>query len=132
MFQIFGAACIVAVIYATIILYKEAKRKQSFEQSIKMRFLFYGFSAFIILMLGNILPHFGIKMYPPGNFGFIPLGLIAYGILQHQLLDAPKNWFLEGYISKMLAYLAWAPFAVSLLFWFFAPSEPFISIFSTE
>jgi hypothetical protein len=124
-FRLFGAVGTAVTIYILIILFNRARRPLNPEHRLKMRFLLYGFFVSCVLTVGNVLPLLGLKIYPPGNFGFFPMGLMAYGVLRHQLLDTTKSWFSEGYISKFLAYIVWSPLVISLLFWLLSAEGTF-------
>ncbi len=103
-------------IYLMILLLKRSRQESDPQKKIKIRLIYFGFLINSLLMIGNILPTIGIDIYPPGNFGFIPMGLMAYGLLRHQLLDISKSWYREGFIPKALAGLFWMPVIAAGLF----------------
>ncbi len=74
----------------------------------KLRFIQWGAGVSILLSIGNILPAQGWPIYPPGNFGFLPLILMAYGLLRHQVLDTTQSWFLERIPAIALQH-RWTP-----------------------
>jgi len=87
-------------------------RRCSPDEKNRTAYLFFGFLIGFSGALTNLLPHFGINLYPFGNF-MIPLYsiIVVYAILKHQLLDivvvirkSIVYTILIGLVS--LAYLA--------------------------
>ncbi|MBF0102480.1 MAG: response regulator [Desulfobacterales bacterium] len=113
--------------YGITLLWQGRKIAVTIEQSLKLNFFLAGVLVNAFLTLLNILPISGLAVYPPGNFGFLTMGLMAYGILQHRLLDSTQSWLKEGYITKLLAGFVWMPIAGAVMFWFFAPASTFYS-----
>ncbi len=64
----------------------------------KINYAFLGFGIQVILALLDAVPISGVEMYPPGNFGFVPMIILAYGVLKHDLLD------MEFLIRKSIIY----------------------------
>lgn len=116
-FQIFGFAGLACMFYVIPILWTEAKRSPISDQRVKARFILYGILANLALTAGNILPILGARIYPPGNFGFIPLGFMAYGLLQHNLLQAAKGGLSKDFLPRTLTIFAWAPLVIAVFFW---------------
>ncbi|MFC1848927.1 response regulator [candidate division CSSED10-310 bacterium] len=124
-FQVFGGVAFLMTLYAAIVLINRIKTTTQPAELIKFKFVLYGFILNALLAIGNMLPVLGYEVYPPGNFGFIPMGLMAYGVLRHQLLDTSKSWVSKGQIFRVLAVLAWSPFFISLLFLIIAKEGTF-------
>ncbi len=112
-------------IYLTVLLFNHSRRETDPQKQVKFRIIFFGFLTNSLLLIGNIFPTVGINIYPPGNFGFIPMGLMAYGLLRHQLLDISKSWYQEGFIPKSLAVVVWLPVAAAGLFFLFSQKGTF-------
>jgi hypothetical protein len=55
-----------------------------------------------ILTILNLPAIFGINLYPAGNFGFIPLSILAYGVLRYRLLDIKS--FLHITTVRILSF----------------------------
>ncbi|GEM_PF-998115 len=53
----------------------------------KQGYLLFAFCLAGILTCFNIPALRGIDFYPLGNFGFIPLAILGYGVIRHRLLD---------------------------------------------
>lgn len=54
---------------------------------LKLKYIIASFLISGILSIMNYPAIVGIDLYPPGNFSFIPLSFLAYGVLRHRLLD---------------------------------------------
>ncbi|MBF0236779.1 MAG: hypothetical protein HQM12_03675 [SAR324 cluster bacterium] len=126
-FHLFSLYALGSIIYNAIILWKGFRQTTDSEKKQKIRYVTSGILLNAFLTLFNILPLLDIELYPLGNFGFIPLALMGYGILQHQFLDTTKSWFSQTAFTRLVVGLIWAPLALSFVFWFFAPAEMFRS-----
>ncbi|MBF0397598.1 MAG: response regulator [Desulfobacterales bacterium] len=111
--------------YGITLLWHGRKTVETLEQRRKINFFIAGLLFNALLTICNVFPLSGIEVYPPGNFGFIPLGLMAYGILQHRLIDTTQSWFKEGYITKFLSIAVWIPGAGAIILWLLAPVGTF-------
>jgi len=126
-FLIFGLVGIFATIYIIHVLWRQFHQSSDLGERFKLRLIFWGFSSNLVLTLGNLLPLVGIKVYPLGNLGFIPMALMAYGVLKHQLLNITRSWIKEGYITRLLAWLSWSPLLAAIIYWFTAREGTFHS-----
>ncbi|MGK5093607.1 ATP-binding protein [Deltaproteobacteria bacterium TL4] len=124
-FLSFGWIALMVTLYGISVLWKGYRQADTPKSRSKFGFLLLCLGLNAFLTLANVFPAIGIGMYPLGRFGFIPMGLMAYGVLQHQMLDITKSWFSKGYIPKVLVLIAWMPFFLSFAFVLFAPSEFF-------
>lgn len=115
---------ILTSVFAGMLLIR-SRQETDPQQLLRLRFVFWGFLSNLLLGLGNILPALGVTLYPPGNFGFLPMGLMAYGLLQHQVLDTAKSWISKGYLPRLLIALIWAPLVLSVLYWIYAAEGVF-------
>lgn len=123
--KLLALAGLILFIHLTIILFRQSKKESDPQKRRNIRIIFFGFVINSGLMVGNALPMVGVDVYPPGNFGFLPMSLMAYGLLHHQLLDIGKSWYKEGYTSKALAILIWIPVILSGFFLTFAEKGTF-------
>ena len=117
-FQIFGVVCFLAAIYTARILWLLFKTAADTGQRLKAQFLLYGVFANAALTLCNILPIFGVEVYPLGNFGFIPMLLMAYGLLQHEFLEVTKKGLSKDFTQRLLVLFVWLPLISSIILWF--------------
>ncbi len=124
-FQIFGVVGFLAAIYITLILWKMSKQSTDSRQKLKARFILYGFCANAVLTVGDIFPALGIEVYPLGNFGFIPMMLMAYGLLQHNFLEITKKGVSKVFFSRLLILFVWLPLILSIFLWLFTRHQLF-------
>ncbi|MGD9252155.1 MAG: histidine kinase N-terminal 7TM domain-containing protein, partial [Desulfobacterales bacterium] len=91
-FQVFGAFGFVLVGYCMLQLFQRLRRETNPVLVLKFKYvlLFFGLSG--LLTFCNIPAVNGVDFYPLGNLIFIPLTVLAYGVLRHRLL----------YIRRML------------------------------
>ncbi|MBF0351884.1 MAG: GAF domain-containing protein [SAR324 cluster bacterium] len=100
------------------------------EKRQEILFIFAGLLLNGILSLLSALLHaLGIERLYLQNYGFLPLGLMAYGLLRHQFLDTSGSWLAQSRIPTMLSLIVWAPFGVFLLFWILSPEGTFYPLF---
>ncbi len=68
---------------------------------LRTKFWIVGAAGSAVFALTNLLPVYGVPIYPPGNLGTAScLGLVAYGIVKHRLMD------IDVFLTKGLAHLA--------------------------
>ncbi|MGK5090969.1 SpoIIE family protein phosphatase [Deltaproteobacteria bacterium TL4] len=84
--SLIGALGLVITLYCVYCL------KQTWKQSPpaykhKFAFILGGVILGWLLHLANILPASGVDFYPIAHFGFLPLGIISYGLWKYELLD---------------------------------------------
>ncbi|MBF0236582.1 MAG: GAF domain-containing protein [SAR324 cluster bacterium] len=101
----------VALIYAIALLWSKLKASPH-----KVRYVLLGMVLNAALTLTTTFPTFGINLYPPGNFGFIPLLFMAYGILEYRLFATTRNWFNRGHYPRLIVTFFWFPVLVFVLF----------------
>ena len=91
-FIIFGTYAAAVWIYLIIFFIRKIKPETNLIIRLKLKFIMVSFliSAFLLLM--NYPAIVGIDFYPLGNFSFIPLSFLAYGVLRYRLLDF-RNFF---------------------------------------
>ncbi|MBF0237963.1 MAG: diguanylate cyclase, partial [SAR324 cluster bacterium] len=65
-----------------------------------------------ILIGLNILPTVGFEVYPPGGFAFIPLSLMAYGMLRYKIFGFSLAMLKKGDMGKVLSYVVLIPFVL--------------------
>ncbi|MBF0396905.1 MAG: diguanylate cyclase [Desulfobacterales bacterium] len=113
------------MIYILIILIKAMSKKIEFKYRIKISFLLIGIFTNSLLTVCDFIPSLGINMYPPSNWGFLPIGVIAYGLVQYQLLDISDSWFKKIYFLKFLSIGLWLPLICAIGLLLFAPKDIF-------
>ncbi|MGK5092558.1 adenylate/guanylate cyclase domain-containing protein [Deltaproteobacteria bacterium TL4] len=126
LYQILTLLGLATLIYCGMLLAQALRTEIRPDQRVKIRFIFLGlFFSGMLSVVDALFKVSGFSLYPLANFGFIPLSLMAYGLLQYNLMEIAKEWFSHGYLSKILGFLAWWPLALALLFYLLAPSDLF-------
>ncbi|MDY6855218.1 MAG: ATP-binding protein [Thermodesulfobacteriota bacterium] len=75
------------VIYCLYLFYRGLKEDPYPIKRNKIKYIFLGLGLYAILALFNFFPMIGIGIYPIGNFGFVPMIILAFAVLKHNLLD---------------------------------------------
>ncbi len=86
-FQIFGAYSFALVGYCMVQLYQRLRRETNPVRALKFKYVLLSFGLSGLLTFCNIPAINGVDFYPLGNLTFIPLTVLAYGVLRHRLLD---------------------------------------------
>lgn len=86
-FQLFGGYCIASVLYCATMLYRRIRVESNSVLGKKYRYMLLSFGLASLLTALNMPAINGIDFYPPGNFTFLPLAILAYGVLRYQLMD---------------------------------------------
>ncbi|MBF0352902.1 MAG: GAF domain-containing protein [SAR324 cluster bacterium] len=121
-YQIISLLGLMTLIYCGLLLTSALRAEQSPVQRKKIRFIFWGlFLSGMLTVIDALLDISGHTVYPLANFGFIPLGLMAYGLLRHDLMEIATEWFSQGYLSRILGIFVWWPPVVAFLFYWLSP-----------
>ena len=97
-FQFFGVYSFTVLGYSLVCFYRRLQTETNPVLRLKFRYILISFGLSCTLTMLNIPAINGINFYPLGNLSFIPLLIMAYGVLKHRLLD----------IRRMVRYsLAW-------------------------
>jgi len=97
-FHLFGVYSFTVMGYSLVCFYRRLQTEANPVLRLKFRYILISFGLSAVLTLLNIPAINGINFYPLGNLSFIPLLIMAYGVLKHRLLD----------IRRMVRYsLAW-------------------------
>lgn len=86
-FQIFGTYCIAVIAYVTIMTIISFRKETNQILRLKLKYIILSLMVSAFLTVLNIPAINGIDFYPFGNFMFIPLAIMAYGILRFRILD---------------------------------------------
>ena len=87
LYGLMAAGAIFATTYNLIILSGAIRKEKRSAHKNKLKYIYTGLLSLGVLTCMNLLTRFGWGLYPPGNFGFIPLGIFAAGVLKYDLLD---------------------------------------------
>ncbi len=86
-FNIFGTCAFAHLLYIILFFIGKVKTVQNYTERLKLKYILLSFIASAVLMIFNLPAINGIDFYAYGNFMFIPLTLIAYGVLKYRLMD---------------------------------------------
>ncbi len=89
-FLLFGIYSFAVIGYGLFCLYRRLQAETNPLLRLKFKYVLISFSLSGFLTLCNIPAINGIDFYPLGNLGFIPLTVLAYGVLKHRLLDVRR------------------------------------------
>lgn len=91
-FNLFALYALIGIIYGMVFIYRQYKIQNNEIIRTRIKYILSSYIVMNILTLLNMPAINGINIYPPGNFCFIPLTVIAYSLLKYKLLDL--NQFL--------------------------------------
>ncbi|MCP4134341.1 MAG: SpoIIE family protein phosphatase [bacterium] len=86
-FNIFGAYGALVIAYLVVVSFRRQQVETNREFRLKIRYILFSILCVGVLGLLNMLSIAGINFYPAGNFNFIPLSILGYGLLKHRLMD---------------------------------------------
>jgi diguanylate cyclase (GGDEF)-like protein/PAS domain S-box-containing protein len=86
-FTVFGIISAVTLLYCLACFYQALRSTANPVLRLKYFYMFLAFTLSGLLTFFNIPAMNGVDFYPAGNFCFIPLGILGYGLLKHRLLD---------------------------------------------
>jgi len=87
LYSLFGLSWFGSAVYISARVHHVMREERDRHRKKQLWFVFAGFGGLGILNGLNFFPIHGISVYPPGNFGFIPLAVFAYGLFRHNLLN---------------------------------------------
>jgi PAS domain S-box-containing protein len=99
LFQFFGLYGFAVSAYCVFGLIRRLRTETNPRLILKFKYLLISFGLSILLTLFNIPAINGVDFYPLGNLTFIPLAVMAYGLLRHRLLD------IRSMLHRSLAWL---------------------------
>jgi signal transduction histidine kinase/CheY-like chemotaxis protein len=86
-FQLFGIYGIVTLVYMVFRTLQRVKMENNLIRIRKQRYIIFSFCLSGFLTILNIPSMNGYDLYPAGNFLFLPLSILAYGVLRYRLMD---------------------------------------------
>ncbi len=86
-FQIFGLCGAVTFFYCVYCFTQRFKVETDPRLRLKFQYMMFSFGLAGLLTFMNLPAIHGYDLYPLGNFSFLPLAILAYGILKHRLLQ---------------------------------------------
>jgi len=134
--QIFGAYVMLSLIYSIFKFVKLYKHETNVTIKLKIRFIIFSFFMIGLLTLCNVPAMNGIDVYPLGNLMFLPLMILAYGVLKHRIMDVKSilhvtliwavtssliiipNVIIYFFLKPYLSLMTHVGFFTVLLIWF--------------
>jgi len=95
---VFGAATITNTFYCLYLLFCHLGQEKDPHQRNKIKYIILGLGMGVFMTHFDLLPLTGVGAYPLGNLVFIPILLLAFAVLKHDLLD------LGIVVKKSLVY----------------------------
>lgn len=84
LFGLYGAICFGYCMYCFIV---RLRVETDPRLRLKLKYMLVSFGLTGLMTLMNLPAIHGYDLYPAGNFSFLPLAILAYGILKHRLLQ---------------------------------------------
>ncbi len=91
-FFLLFSSCV--IIYITVRVLASLVDEQNHISKLKLKYALFSFLFATILTMLNIIPLIGYDLYPMGNFIFIPMSFLAYGILKYRILNIKSVLFI--------------------------------------
>lgn len=85
--QLFGIYSGAGIVYMFVLFIKRYRQDRNEVRRLKIKYVLLSFLAVMLLTSLNLPAMNGIDFYPMGNFMFIPLAVLAYGVMKHRLMD---------------------------------------------
>lgn len=85
-FQLFGLYSLIVTIYGIVLFFRKMRTEADAAVRLKLRYLMISMFIIAFMSLCNIPAMNGIDCYPPGNFAFLPMMLMAWGIYRYDVI----------------------------------------------
>ena len=112
-FSIYGAGILV---YCACCFIRRLKSETNPVLRLKFRYMLFSFGLIALMTFMNIPAIQGKNIYPAGNFIFLPMTILAYGVLKHRLLEMRS--LLHITLIRLLLSLAIVAPNVLLFAWY--------------
>jgi diguanylate cyclase (GGDEF)-like protein/PAS domain S-box-containing protein len=86
-YKVFGLLSAFTLLYCLGCFYQALRSTKNPVLRLKYFYMFLAFGLTGLLTFSDIPAMNGVDLYPAGNFCFIPLGILGYGLFKHRLLD---------------------------------------------
>jgi len=111
---VFGAASTANTLYCLYLLFRNLRQEKDPDRKNKTKYIMSGLGGAALMAHFNFLPLVGIGFYPLGNFAFIPVLFLAFGVLKHDLLDIGLV-VQKGLIYSLLTGLLTGSYALMII-----------------
>jgi diguanylate cyclase (GGDEF)-like protein/PAS domain S-box-containing protein len=115
-FQIFGLYGAVALAYCISLFVRRFKVEVDPKLRAKYTYVAFSFGLAILLTFLNIPAMQGVDFYPPGNFSFLPMAVLAHGLLKYRLVQI-RSLVQISLIRAILILLTLVPNIVTYDLW---------------
>ncbi len=86
-FTVFYSYGLIATLYIMWLFANKYRKEKNSVVRVKISYLFLAYFLSAILSFTSLPAMHGIDFYSLGNFTFIPLGMLTYGILRHRVME---------------------------------------------
>ena len=111
---LFGVASTTTTLYCIYLLFRSLKREKDPDRRNKTKYIISALGGAAIMAHFDLLPLIGISSYPAGNFTFIPITLLGFAVLKHDLLDIGFV-VQKGLIYSLLTGLLTGAYALMII-----------------
>lgn len=111
---IFGAATTINIFYCLYLLFHGLRHEKDPDRKNKTKYIILGLGVAAVMTHFDLLPLAGISFYPLGNLAFIPILLLGFAILKHDLLDIGIA-VQKGLIYSLLTGLLTGSYALVII-----------------
>jgi len=111
---VFGAVTTINILYCLYLLFHSLSQEKDPDQKNKTKYIILGLGVAALIAHFDLLPLVGISSYPVGNFVFIPILLLGFAVLKHDLLDI-GFMVQKGLIYSLLTGLLTGSYALTII-----------------
>ncbi|NVL89407.1 MAG: GAF domain-containing protein [Desulfobacterales bacterium] len=111
---VFGAATTINTLYCLYLLFHSLGNEKDPDRKNKTKYIILGLGVAAVMTHFDLLPLAGIGFYPLGNLAFIPILLLGFAILRHDLLDI-EIAVQKGLIYSLLTGLLTGSYALMII-----------------
>ncbi|MBW2108307.1 MAG: GAF domain-containing protein, partial [Deltaproteobacteria bacterium] len=102
---VFATASTANTIACMALLCRALAKEKDPERKNKIKYIIVGLGGAALMAHVDFLPVVGLECYPAGNFAFIPLLILGFGVLKHDLLDiglALRTGLLYSFLTGLV------------------------------
>ena len=111
---VFGAATTINTLYCLYLLFRSQRMEKDPDRKNKTKYIILGLGGAALMAHFDLLPLAGVSFYPLGNFAFVPILLLGYAVLKHDLLDI-GFMVQKGLIYPVLTGLLTGCYALTII-----------------
>ncbi len=92
LYPVMAAGTVLATLYNLLLIRMAMRNERHAARRNRLGYILVGVGGLGVLSSLNFLSLFGVPVYPPGAFGFLPMAVLAAGLFRHDLLDFGLLW----------------------------------------